>query len=912
MPLHRTALCAVTWCGLLSLVLAATAEEALWHEPGGVVDAAFLQNGKLRYTAEDREIVGQNRPYFNNRPLYCQLQTAGVVLAGDRPFVRFGVTPYVYGGFSAAIVRGGVGKWFHECAHVESRYHCGRMAWRIADSTLPGVNLTLEAVPLQDPPGFALRLRAQGQRPGDRLVWAFGGGQADSYVRAHWDPITHGTQDGKFASPFKSPQYKLSMDVERCRDNRLLLEGPLFRLLPAAGAAQAAIGKSSRVGKLFAADASAYGSPAALAKTAADKLPMVCGVIDLPADSEEVFWAVEAAPARAAAEKLQIAEPAKAFGDGLAYLKTTERVQIETPDPRLDAAVAAVCHAIDAHWDRSPTISRGACMLYSKEYYLSCWRFYFGATALGWHDRIKNTAAFYLPFQVKEDKTRPQAQPDTGRRYCHEGPQSRFFGSGYIAKNQYMYNQQPQFFDQLIHDWRWTADAELEKMLLPALDLHLQCAKECFDPDDDGLYESYIDVMPTDCVWFNGGGSVEESAYAYYARRAAMEMARRAGDTVAAARHQAEAEKIQRALRKVLWLKDRGHFGLYVEQGGHHRVHSDAWLYSQFLPIDTGITTPEEALQALYYTEWGLERNRFPFGGEICQLSNWVPGVWSVRDLFNGDTWHLALAYLQTGLADEGWDLLLGATLESAYASVVPGGFSQISAATDVAESADMFARAVVEGLFGYDPDYPNRLVRMRPAFPSSWPKASIRTPDYSFRYRQDGDFDKYHLTLARPAAVDFRLPVRTESVRRVTLNGQEVSWRAEAGFGCTWLRLKAPEGKTAEVMIETAGRLPQAGAVSLAGEIGSEVRLSAPRGQIVRWQDFHNVIEDAHADGPLIRGRLAHKPGYHLAVAELKVGELPQRQVFKLHVTDPGEQATLAAKTPRQRQKRHAGSAAI
>ena len=87
-------------------------------------------------------------------------------MAGDRPFVRFGVTPYVYGGFSAAIVRGGVGKWFHRCSQVESRYRCGRMTWRIADSALPGVEVTLNAVPLQDPPGFALRLTAQGQRTG--------------------------------------------------------------------------------------------------------------------------------------------------------------------------------------------------------------------------------------------------------------------------------------------------------------------------------------------------------------------------------------------------------------------------------------------------------------------------------------------------------------------------------------------------------------------------------------------------------------------------------------------------------------------------------------------------------------------------------------------------------------------------
>ena len=354
---------------------------------------------------------------------------------------------------------------------------------------------------------------------------------------------------------------------------------------------------------------------------------MVCGAIDLRAGTDEVFWAVEAAPAKAAAERLQIVAPARAFADGLAYLKTTERVRIETPDPRLDAAVAAVCHAIDAHWDRKPgdppeRLHALQHSLLSLLLAVLLW-----GDGLGWHDRVKSAAAYYIPFQVKPGDSRTQPQPDAGHRYCNQGPQSRFFGSGHIDKNQYVYNQQTQFFDQLIHDWRWTADPELEKMLRPALELHLQWEKECFDPDDDGLYESYINVMPTDNVWYNGGGSVEESAYAYYARLAAMEMARRAGDDAAAARHRAEAEKIQRALRKVLWLKDRGYFGLYVEQGGHHRVHSDAWLYSEFLPIDTGVATPEEALQSLYYTEWGLERDRFPFGGEICQLSNWVPGV---------------------------------------------------------------------------------------------------------------------------------------------------------------------------------------------------------------------------------------------------------------------------------------------
>jgi hypothetical protein len=37
---------------------------------------------------------------------------------------------------------------------------------------------------------------------------------------------------------------------------------------------------------------------------------------------------------------------ASAFADAVAYLESIERVQVETPDPYLDAAVAAVCHSV--------------------------------------------------------------------------------------------------------------------------------------------------------------------------------------------------------------------------------------------------------------------------------------------------------------------------------------------------------------------------------------------------------------------------------------------------------------------------------------------------------------------------------------------------------------------------------------
>ena len=885
-----------------SRLQAAKLVEAPWREPGQTKDADYLQKAALRYSAEGRAIVGRNRTCFNNRPLYCEPGTEGVVLTGDRPFVRLLAKPYVLGGFAAAIVRSGTGKWFHDFSEVESRYRCGRMSWRINDPALARVLVELDVVPLQGAAGFALRFRAEGLRAGDQMVWAFGGAREEGDVRWLWDPIMRPNPNCKLVGDPRKPEMNLGLDPERCRGNQVTIDDQAFRLLPKDGAAVVAVGRSDREGKLHVTDASAGSTPVTLAEAAADGLPMACGIIDLRAGEDRVFWTVEAAPTQTAMKRLQITAPAKAFEEGAAYLETVERVQVDTPDPRLNAAIAAVCHAIDASCDRDPFVFRHGCMAFSIHFL--GWRVICGATALGWHERVKGDAAYYAAFQVRDGDGRDQPQPDPGRRYCIEGEHSRFYGRGRIARDTHMYNTQSQFFDQAIRDWRWTGDPEMEKILRPSLELHLEWAKDCFDPDDDGLYESYINVLPSDSVWYNGGGSVEESAYAYYGHLAAMDMARRAGDTNAAAQHQKRAEKINRALPELLWLKDRGHFGLYVEQGGYRRVHSDAWVYSEFLPIDAGMTTPEQALQALYYTEWGLERIRLPFGGEVCQPSNWVPWKWSVRDMFGGDICALALAYFQTGLGDEGWELLLGATLESAYASAVPGGFSQIGAGTDFADNSHVFARTVVEGLFGYDPDYPNGLVRLRPTFPSSWPKASIRTPDYNLDYQQKGDVDRYRLTLTWEAKVDFRLPVRAEKLRRVTLNGREIQWKAEPGFGCTWVRVGAQKLKAAEVAIEMSGRVPATAAVKQEGKVGDQVRLAALRGQVVRWQDFHGVIEAARADNSAMQGRLAAKPGHHLVMAEVKVGDLPQWQVFKLHVADPEGEAHLGAMTPRQAPK--------
>ncbi len=45
----------------------------------------------------------------------------------------------------------------------------------------------------------------------------------------------------------------------------------------------------------------------------------------------------------------------------------------------------------------------------------------------------------------------------------------------------------------------------------------------------------------------------------------------------------------------------------------------------------------------------------------------------------------------------------------------------------------------------------------------------------------------------------------------------------------------------------------------------------------------------------------MAGKPGHHLLVADVKVGELPQSRVFKVKLADPAAEAAHAARTPRE-----------
>ena len=196
-----------------------------------------------------------------------------------------------------------------------------------------------------------------------------------------------------------------------------------------------------------------------------------------------------------------------------------------------------------------------------------------------------------------------------------------------------------------------------------------------------------------------------------------------------------------------------------------------------------------------------------PYGGEQCWPSNWVPSIWSVREMWSGDDYALALAYFQTGLPDDGWKVFRGMFPQQELFGPVPGDMGHPAGGTDFNDCNSMFARTVVEGLFGYTPDYPNGVVKIAPQFPSDWNHASIKTPDVSIAYKMNGTSSNYDISLVRPCAMDVEIPVSTSGITSVTLDGAETKWQLIPGFGRSIVQVKVPSSGEAHRCRDDPGR---------------------------------------------------------------------------------------------------------
>ncbi|MHB1460841.1 MAG: LamG-like jellyroll fold domain-containing protein [Armatimonadota bacterium] len=868
--------------------------------------AASAPHSQLRYHPEGEAIVTTNGGGEYNRPLYCN-KAWPVVYAGDRPRLVGLDWNGVFGHLDIALVRQGMSVWLYDFDTITTRYLPGRMQWLLTDKRFPGLQIKLEAATLASGVGFTVQLSSKGAQPQDKLLWHYGGyligwgldGQAQ---------IKASTDDA--ATPYIATVGQNGFDVQLVDPGKYTDNPPPLRIVGQfSELAEARLVSSSRPadpGTMLTADSQSTDKGVCVVTGLADVRAIslavyVDSITDRPYSIYNTWQGSKyLTPAKLDPTVRRFDEtikqsPAPAFAAGWKHATQIGRtVVVQSPDPYLDAQASAACSAVYGLYV-APVFTHGGSQWRCQ---MPGWRMLDGATAYGWHQLVKDEAKYYIDTIIKSSNF---TTPKANAAGTEEASDSRYYGKGRIGIDQGNYNFQVQFFEELIRSWRHTGDKQLEAMLLPALELHLERARECFDPDDDGLYESYINTWPTDSIGYNGGGSVEESAYCYYMHTAAAEMCLHTNDKEGAARHTAQAKKIYKALHDILWLKRKGYFASYIEQGGHQRVHDDAWLYSEFLPIDLGMTTPAESIRTLHYTEWGLERIGLPYGGELCHTSNWVPSIWSVRELYGGDIYHLALSYFRMGQSDAGWKLLKGALTESGFGDLKPkaayggatnmlspGGLSHPAGSIDFSDVSSMFCRSMVEGMFGYLPDYPNGLVHVQPSLPSGWDKASINTPDYQLGFQRTGQVDSYHIGVQKAAKMVLRLPVYGKRLLSVTVNGILTEADLQPWYGYGMAVIRVPKSAKVDVALTVSQRqLPQA-----------EERLEFVAGQKLSLRADGPIQKVDDAQGSLLSHTIRNNSIYaecsqiagHYAVMALVKAKVPYWKIWKIEIKNPEE----------------------
>jgi len=856
-----------------------------------IVFIPVLSNGqvngsqKSRYEAIDGAIVGHNPGYYNNRPLYIN-NTDAFILTGDKPIARLAKDHYLYGTFMMAIERNGKVKWLQDCDQITSAYRPGKMSWQIGDKEFPGLKVNLEIVPMATTIGMTIRAKAEGTIEGDKLIWIYGG--AKWYKNNY---LSH------FFDVFVSPKMiNWGFDPNDCNFNKI--ENSTLNSKVSYNEEDVCFGtivNCSEPCDVKECDASKWNDGQFLFSKSQD-YPLLSGSCILH-EGTPVFFSFETFSNSADAKLKAYNDPIIAFRNGIKRTDLfNERVKINTPDEQLNSIVKAQVAAVDGTWYPPVFVHSG--MQYNTAF--PGWRSIFGGTMFGWHDRVLEEAKYYINSQVKvSDKKEAKADPKILLALQHSD--SRFYGAGHIEKDQLFYNMQSQFFDQIIEDWRFTANQELESILRPALELHLQWLADCFDPDGDGVYTSYLNTWPTDSQWYNGGGTAEETSYAYRGHLAARDMAKKAGDKKSEEHHTAMLEKIKAGFFQKMWITQFGHSGSYIEEGGHKRLHTDPWLYSIFLPIDAGLTSYQQAIESVYYSEWALQNDLMPNGGRMVWTSNWTPGRFSVRELWPGDNYALALSYYQAGLPNDAWEILKGTFVETGYNGVVPGNLGGKQGGIDFGDCVPTFTRAIVSGLFGYNPDYPNGIVRFRPQFPKNWKYSSIELPDVKIHFKSNANVSTYSIELNNPASLEVLLPVQCNGIEYVTVNGVKSTWELVPAAGESLIKVKITSTKKVEITYKLKKSVPYYMPESLIGNVGDDLKIEIKEARIIDVVDSQGVFKKFNKSNNFILGTLSNNIGFHTFFVKVKIGSAEQWRVFRIKISDPIGDKSKQAKFVRE-----------
>jgi hypothetical protein len=803
----------------------------------------------LRYRPDGADFVIENGTEFFNRPLYGA-NTAFRVDAGDRPeFTLY--LPGRGGNVRLGLKAGATAIWLHDAERVAARYRPGSMVYEIRDPLLgrDGV-LRVTVLAMHTTDGLIVRAEAAGVSASLELFWAYGGvngqrGQRDGDIGTERVPISEFFQ----------------LRPEFCKDNTYTFGEGTFTLHSKVATIVGLVPPGAR---LAVADAAKWASAGELLASAggAPEVPVVAGRAALTAGAP-LFLALQrltdvpASAQQPSRPAYRIADMARVFAETDGHFRDLRgQVMVETPDPFINAAAAALCVAADAVWDEpTGTVQHGAVAWRTR---LLGWRGPYAMDALGWHDRARRHLTYWAGRQNTSPVPNRLPPPDAGANLARS--EVALHSNGDLSNSHYDMNL--VYIDALFRHLLWTGDLEFARSVWPVIERHLAWERRLFrrpfGPAGLPLYEAYAAIWASDDLQYHGGGVSHASAYNCYHNRMAARLAKLLGKDPAL--YEREAELIAHAMREYLWLDDRGCFAEFKDLLGLKLVHPSAALWTLYHTLDCGVAAPFEAWQMTRYVD--QEIPHLPVRGpgvpddesyHVLSSTNWLPYSWSINNVVMGEVVHTALGFWQAGRADEACRMMKSALLAGMFMGICPGNVGSMSyldvyrreSQRDFADPAGVLSRALIEGLFGVRPDVLAGELQLQPGFPAKWDHAALRHPDLNFTFRRSGLTETYATEerFPKPQALKLRVAALRDRPVSVTVNGSRADWRVvEDSVAKPRIEILGPAAARHEVVISWAGAQPSK--TVRGGEKAGFVKVA--QGRMRWWQPADAAIKES------------------------------------------------------------------
>ncbi|MFL6332640.1 MAG: DUF4450 domain-containing protein [Pyrinomonadaceae bacterium] len=845
----------------------------------------------LRYQPEGTDFRIENGAEFFNRPLYGT-HTAFRVDAGDRP--EFSLYLPGRGGVLRLGLKTAAGaKWLFEAENVLALYRPGSMLYEIRDPLLGGGALHLTALPLGDAEGLVLRAELRDTSAPLELVWAYGGANGE-----------RGRRGGDIGTEEVPVSQFFQLKPEHCRDNSFSIEANTFKLRSKSATIA---GLAPRGSKQAVADATKWnslndlltsaGRPAEFPVVAVESRllpgqPSYLGlqrVTQTESEGPPVFK-VEDLPAVFEAAEQRRREVA-------------EKILVETPDPFVNAAAAALAVAADGVWDEPQgAFMHGAVAWRSK---LLGWRGPYAGDALGWHERARRHLSYWAGRQNTGPAPVPPFPQDSAVNFGRNEPM--LHTNGDLSNSHYDMNL--VYIDELFRHLMWTGDLEFAREMWPVIERHLAWERRLFrrpsGPDGLPLYEAYAAIWASDDLEYNGGGATHSSAYNYFHNRMAARLARLLGKD--AAPYEREAELILKAMRRDLWLSDLGWFAEWRDLLGLRLAHPNAALWSFYHATDSEVPTPFEAWQMSRFVDTQIAH--IPVRGAgvpagtyyTLPTTSWMPYTWSTNNVVMAEALHTSLAYWQAGRGDEAFRLFKGAVLDSMYMGLCPGNVGMTThfdmargeSQRDFADAVGVMSRALVEGLFGVRPDALGGEVLIRPGLPAGWERAELRHADFRLAFRRAGLTETYTFEprFKQPMRLRLRAAALRDGVARVTVNGRAARWRVvEDSIGRPRVEIESPPASRQEIVITWEGAKPSEAVAPKVVARDVEFRAGFGAARLLKVADPQGALGRLRRGPDSFRATAAGTLGHRTVFAKVRQGSMTWWSPVAFEIRPPFE----------------------